>query len=96
MPSVDRIFDKYNGDENCTGCSACQNICRCNAIEMHVDIIEGYRPSAITRLCIDCGKCIEVCPVVSEDKDLHFPMEGYAAVAIDSIRKKSSSGGFFP
>ena len=95
MPSIERIFDKHDKDNNCTGCSACQNICPCDAIEMHADAIEGYKPAVIKNLCSDCGKCIDTCPVVNEDRSLYFTIEGYAAVAVDSISRQSSSGGFF-
>lgn len=95
MSSIDQIWGKYNGYRNCTGCAACQNVCPCNAIEMHADAIEGYKPIIIKSMCIDCETCIDVCPGLNEDKNLYFPIEGYAAVALDDIRRNSSSGGFF-
>lgn len=95
MSSIDRIFNRYNRYNNCTGCSACQNICPCNAIEMEADVIGGYKPSVIKNLCSDCGRCIDACPIVNEDRNLYCPIEGYAVVATDSVRRESSSGGFF-
>lgn len=95
MSSIDQILDKRNECNNCTGCSACQNICPCNAIEMRPDPIEGYKPFCYKSLCVECGRCTDVCPVLSKDKNLHFPIEGYAAMAAEDTRKKSSSGGFF-
>lgn len=95
MSSIDQIFDKNSECKNCTGCGACQNICPCNAIEMRADAIEGYKPFVNKSMCIDCGRCIETCPMLSEDNNLFFPLEGYAVVAEDSVRKNSSSGGFF-
>lgn len=96
MSSVDQTFDNYNEYKNCTGCGACQNICPCNAIDMCAEAIVGYQPTVKKSMCIDCGRCIDVCPVLGKDKDLYFPIEGYAVVARESIRRKSSSGGFFP
>ncbi len=95
MPSIERVFDKRNELKICTGCGACQNICPCNAIEMCSDVIEGYQPVVKKSKCINCGKCIDVCPVLNKDKNLYFPIEGYAVAAADNIRRKSSSGGFF-
>lgn len=97
MSSIESMFDrnKIHNDCACTGCSACQNVCVCNAIEMRADVIEGYKPFVIKNKCIDCGKCVSVCPVLNGKKNLHFPIEGYAAVAVESIRKNSSSGGVF-
>lgn len=95
MSSIDRAFDNYNEHKNCTGCGACQNICSCGAIVMHADTVEGYQPVVKNSMCIDCGRCIDVCPVLNKDKDLYFPIEGYAVTAEESIRRKSSSGGFF-
>lgn len=95
MSSVECMFEKQSQYNECTGCGACQNICPSHAIEMHAEAIEGYRPFVTKSLCIDCEKCIDVCPVLKEDKNLYFPIEGYAAVATDDIRRKSSSGGFF-
>lgn len=95
MSSIDKVFDKHIRENICTGCGACQNICPCNAIEMRADAIEGYRPFVTKNKCIDCGKCVATCPILNDDKNLYFPIEGYAAVAANDIRKKSSSGGFF-
>lgn len=95
MSSIDKVFDKHMGKIICTGCSACQNICPCNAIEMRADVIEGYKPFVTKNMCIDCGKCVEACPILAEKDNLYFPIEGYAAVAADDIRMNSSSGGFF-
>ena len=73
MPSIkDRTFGEHNYINSCTGCGACQNMCPCGAIEMCVDSIEGYKPFVVKSICIDCGRCIDVCPVLNEEKNLHF------------------------
>lgn len=47
---------------NCNGCTACFNICPCNAITMDDDA-EGFAyPVIIKEKCIDCGLCISICP----------------------------------
>lgn len=95
MYSIESLFHKHEINIECTGCGACQNICMHNAIEMRADTIEGYKPIVIESRCIDCGRCRSVCPILNEEKELFFPSEGYACVAEESIRRKSSSGGFF-
>ena len=70
MPSIkDRTFGEHNYINSCTGCGACQNMCPCGAIEMCVDSIEGYKPFVVKSICIDCGRCIDVCPVLNEEKN---------------------------
>ena len=55
----------------CTGCSACKNICPKNAIEMVCDN-EGFEyPIVDKNKCVNCNLCNKVCPVlnVKECKD---------------------------
>ena len=47
----------------CTGCSACKNICPKNAIEMVCDN-EGFEyPIVDKNKCVNCNLCNKVCPV---------------------------------
>lgn len=92
MNSIDKFLK--DGHVRCVGCAACQNICTHNAIEMRVDAIDGYLPYVIKDECVNCGKCVDTCPALTQDQDehMHSPIEGYAAIALDDIRKVSSSG----
>lgn len=46
---------------NCSGCTACFNICPRQAIKMHPDNLGFLYPSIDDNLCIDCGLCEKVC-----------------------------------
>ncbi len=85
-----RITDKTK----CCGCTACMNICPAQCIVMRRDR-EGFDyPVANPDLCIDCGKCELVCPVLNP----HEPSEPLEALAArkDEFIEGSSSGGVFP
>ena len=59
---------------------------------------EGFRyPIIDTDICINCGLCEKVCPVIhSEKDDVVKPQSGYLAQhKDDNIRKESTSGGVF-
>ncbi len=48
--------------ELCTGCGACQNICKQNAIVMKYDSEGFIYPVINQEVCINCGICKTVCP----------------------------------
>ena len=82
----------------CTGCGACVNICRENAISYKENIEEDG--SLIAQInqekCVDCGLCRSVCPQLNTSlNDNWKDPECYAVMADDDIRTKSSSGGAF-
>ncbi|WP_285816253.1 Coenzyme F420 hydrogenase/dehydrogenase, beta subunit C-terminal domain [Xylanibacter rodentium] len=79
----------------CCGCTACQQICPKNCIEMVRDN-EGFLYPKINRNnCIYCGLCERACPEISPF-DIVSPIDCYAAKSSDeTIRKESSSGGMF-
>lgn len=84
--------------DQCTGCLACYNACNKDAIQL-INDEEGFvRPVIKSNLCVECGACVNACPVFSaiepENKE---PIDAYAAWSRDrKIVRKSSSGGFFP
>ena len=61
-PRISQKFDRMPGVEvlvmdNCTGCGLCTNgICFTDAI----GIADGR--AYITRACLGCGRCVEICP----------------------------------
>lgn len=83
---------------HCTGCRACENKCPTQALTMTEDGEGFLRPFLEDSLCVHCGRCDAVCPV------LHTPVQTprryepgtYACWSLDeSIRERSSSGGVF-
>lgn len=80
--------------KKCTGCGACENICKHNAITMKMNV-DGFLYPSINRSCIGCKECESACPVLQYQNSNHIP-KAYAAIHIDKeILKKSASGGVF-
>ncbi len=81
--------------EKCCGCEACVQKCPKHCIDFIADI-EGFSyPHVNTSLCIDCGLCERVCPVLHPFDELK-PLEVYGAINKDmDVRLTSSSGGIF-
>ena len=88
-----RLFEKK---EKCYGCGACENICPRLAIEMKNDE-QGFRYPIINEAqCVSCGLCQRVCQIAKEKKNLVVSVgDCYGVKSIDSIRRRSSSGGIF-
>lgn len=85
----------YSDKKFCSGCGACSQSCKLNAIEMKTDSEGFWYPHINQELCVNCGKCKEVCPFVKENKSERTP-EVYAAKnSSDETRKNSASGGIF-
>lgn len=85
------IEDKHN----CCGCSACQQICPKKCISFEADYEGFLYPSVNREVCIECGLCERVCPVLNQG-DIIRPISALAAKNRDEyIRANSSSGGIF-
>lgn len=82
-------------ENTCTGCGACVSACPHDAIEIKEDGDGFWIAKVNDEKCTQCGKCSEICPAI------HFRCSGarhpkcYAAMAVDEIREKGSSGGVF-
>ena len=79
----------------CIGCMSCYASCDLGAIHPEYTK-EGFMyPKIDDTLCVNCGKCIDVCPLCNTIKGTPNSKECYAVMASDEVRKKSSSGGIF-
>lgn len=80
----------------CTGCMACVNVCKHNAIKI-VTNNEGFdHPVIIEDSCTNCGLCQMVCPILNPVKYIPNKKDVYACWSNNKeIRLNSSSGGLF-
>ena len=83
--------------EICTGCLACFNTCSHTAIELHKDDEGFIYPEINVDVCVDCGLCKSVCPIIDGTQNImHKPIATYAAWNKDKkVVRNSSSGGLF-
>ena len=81
--------------KDCCGCAACAQRCPKKCITMQDDNEGFLYPVVDTSICIDCGLCEKVCPVINQEEP-RKPMNVYAAYNKDEeVRLQSSSGGIF-
>lgn len=81
--------------KDCCGCSACVQKCPKQCISLKEDE-EGFLYPVVDKdICIDCGLCEKVCPVLHQGEE-RKPLKVYAAKnQNEEIRLQSSSGGVF-
>ena len=82
--------------ENCCGCTACSQICGRNAITMRTDR-KGFRYPGVNKdLCVECGLCEKVCPMMENYVGQDADPDIYAFQnKTEGILEQSSSGGMF-
>lgn len=86
---------ELSSKQNCTGCSACANICPRGCIRMNADEEGFLYPKVNEEMCMDCGLCENVCPMLHKPKQ-HELLAVYGAKNNDdAVRFTSSSGGMF-
>ncbi len=80
---------------NCCGCSGCKVGCPTDAIRM-VENKEGFQePIVDENKCIECGKCVRVCPMNKTSLNSYI-QRAYAAQHINNdVHMGSRSGGVF-
>lgn len=81
--------------QECCGCGACKQRCPKHCITLQEDKEGFLYPQIDTTLCIECGLCEKVCPIINQGTKRE-PLHVYAAINTnEEIREKSSSGGIF-
>lgn len=85
------IIDK----SQCCGCTACVQRCPKQCITMKEDEEGFLYPTVEHSICINCGLCEKVCPVINHNEPKQ-PFQVFAAKnRNESQRLQSSSGGIF-
>ena len=83
----------------CCGCYACYNKCPKHCIEMIADSEGFVYPKVDTSVCVECGVCENVCPMIHAPKVTDNTDNPLIAYAIRNrkydILNESASGGFF-
>ena len=84
----------------CTGCTACFNICGHKAISMKHDEYGQIYPKVNHDLCTNCGLCEKVCPLLHQERiPKDEKLETLVVKAVynkdEAIRQRSTSGGVF-
>lgn len=80
---------------NCCGCSACVQRCPKHCISLREDNEGFLYPKVNEEVCIGCGLCEKVCPIINQANKIE-PLRVLAAKNTnDEERMNSSSGGVF-
>jgi len=81
--------------KSCSGCRACEQICKRNAITMIRDE-EGFSyPHIDKEICVECDACRSICPM-SKESDTKTIIKVYELQNKNTeLLKRSSSGGVF-
>ncbi|MFB6341495.1 Coenzyme F420 hydrogenase/dehydrogenase, beta subunit C-terminal domain [Saccharicrinis sp. FJH62] len=89
-------FPHLPSNNKCTGCLACTDICKHNALS--ISRMHGLRFVQLSKdKCTQCGLCEKVCPINNPLNHNQLPgikaFEGW--IEIEHLRLKSASGGAF-
>lgn len=80
---------------DCTGCTACKNICPQKCIKMKKDEEGFLYPEIDKEKCINCGLCEKICPVKNAKKNARQQHAYVFQNSDDDVRRESTSGGAF-
>jgi len=101
MPEIMMSSNKVEliDKQMCTGCCACLNVCRKQAITMERDHEGFWYPKVDATVCDNCGVCERVCPLLEGNsisiERLEVPEVLAAWNTNHAIRLDSTSGGVF-
>lgn len=86
---------QINKKEDCCGCESCVQTCPKQCISFEEDN-EGFRyPKVLRDLCVDCGLCEKVCPILNQNEPISNADLFAAQNQNEDERRLSSSGGVF-
>lgn len=89
------MYLKNYNDNECCGCSACEQICPSHCIKM-TENFEGFLyPIVDNTKCINCGLCEKVCPIANFHKQEQKDCCYYGWHKDEHIRQLSTSGAAF-
>lgn len=91
-----RTENLYISKNDCCGCEACALSCPKHIISMHSDE-EGFLYPIIkdSDACINCGRCIGVCPIKTPGRACQSVLKSYGGYVLkESDLKSSASGGY--
>ena len=80
---------------SCTGCLACADTCKMQAISVKKNRQGFSYPVIDDSVCVHCGKCVSVCPVNVQKKNKATTTPFACWDKDDKERKSATSGGFF-
>lgn len=89
----------FNDKKDCCGCNACGDACALGAISFVNDSEGFWYPRINSAVCVNCGKCLKVCPLHNIDsikrheQKMPVVFGGYNKNLM--IRFDSTSGGAF-
>lgn len=82
--------------KECTACMACVDVCAHNALRAQIDKNGFYSIVVSSALCVNCGACTNVCPIINPITAKCRESNPYAAWSNDlEQRVRSASGGIF-
>ncbi len=87
---------KIDDKARCCGCGSCARNCPKDAIKIREDKAGFLYPNFDADLCVECGLCEELCPVLNHKNEENTEHNVYIAFAKDrNDRLSGSSGGMF-
>lgn len=82
--------------KECTGCTACTEICPMKCIQMKPDEEGFLYPVVDKNRCVECNACNTVCPIQSPVTEEEKPQKAYLVQhRNEKVRLDSSAGGAF-
>lgn len=86
---------KIQNKQDCCGCAACVQRCPKHCISMKEDEEGFLYPLVDENVCINCGLCEKVCPIISRPEKLSVNEVLAVKNRNEAERMASSSGGVF-